>query len=56
MFLIVISFFQISTFDVYKMAAQAAAALLDELMGRNRNKLPNQDGKDLDWDSSEVSL
>ena len=38
------------------MASHAAAALLDELMGRNRNRLPNQDAKDLNWEDSEVSL
>ena len=36
------------------MAAAAAAALLDELMGRNRNVLPNEKPKELNWEDSEV--
>lgn len=36
------------------MAAAAAAALLDELMGRNRNILPNEKPKELNWEDSEV--
>ncbi|XP_033213584.1 luc7-like protein 3 isoform X2 [Belonocnema kinseyi] len=35
------------------MAAAAAAALLDELMGRNRNVLPNEKPKELNWEDSE---
>ncbi|XP_051171180.1 luc7-like protein 3 isoform X2 [Leptopilina boulardi] len=35
------------------MAAAAAAALLDELMGRNRNILPNEKPKELNWEDSE---
>lgn len=38
------------------MAAAAAAALLDELMGRNRNVLPNEKPKELNWEDPEVSL
>lgn len=36
------------------MAAAAAAALLDELMGRNRNVLPNEKPKEINWEDSEV--
>lgn len=36
------------------MAAAAAAALLDELMGRNRNVLPNEKPKELNWEDPEV--
>ncbi|XP_058797721.1 luc7-like protein 3 [Phymastichus coffea] len=35
------------------MAAAAAAALLDELMGRNRNILPNEKPKELNWEDPE---
>ncbi|KAK4874854.1 hypothetical protein RN001_014214 [Aquatica leii] len=35
------------------MAVLAAAALLDELMGRNRNVLPNEKVKELNWEDSE---
>lgn len=35
------------------MAVLAAAALLDELMGRNRNILPNEKVKELNWEDSE---
>ncbi|XP_044590074.1 luc7-like protein 3 [Cotesia glomerata] len=35
------------------MAAAAAAALLDELMGRNRNVLPNEKPKELNWEDPE---
>lgn len=38
------------------MAAAAAAALLDELMGRNRNVLPNEKPKELNWEDPEVSF
>lgn len=38
------------------MAAAAAAALLDELMGRNRNVLPNEKPKELNWEDAEVSI
>jgi hypothetical protein len=37
------------------MAVLAAAALLDELMGRNRNIAPNDKGKELNWEDPEVS-
>lgn len=37
-----------------KMATQAAAALLDELMGRTRNVLPQERQNKLSWDSPEV--
>lgn len=37
------------------MAVLAAAALLDELMGRNRNALGDKP-KDLNWEDPEVSL
>lgn len=37
-----------------KMAAAAAAALLDELMGRNRNAAPNEKAQELNWEDSEV--
>lgn len=33
-----------------------ASALLDELMGRNRNADPTNKGKDLEWSDSEVRL
>ncbi|CAL4087453.1 unnamed protein product, partial [Meganyctiphanes norvegica] len=36
------------------MASQAAAALLDELMGRTRNVLPQERDSCLNWESSEV--
>lgn len=36
------------------MATQAAAALLDELMGRTRNVLPQERNQKLSWDSPEV--
>ncbi|KAJ4443008.1 hypothetical protein ANN_04657 [Periplaneta americana] len=35
------------------MAVLAAAALLDELMGRNRNIAPNDKGKELNWEDPE---
>ncbi|CAB0037643.1 unnamed protein product [Trichogramma brassicae] len=35
------------------MAAAAAAALLDELMGRNRNILPNEKPKEINWEDPE---
>lgn len=38
------------------MAAAAAAALLDELMGRNRNVLPNEKPKELNWEDPEVGF
>lgn len=31
-----------------------AASLLDELMGRNRNKNTDEEHKDLNWEDSEV--
>lgn len=37
------------------MAVLAAAALLDELMGRNRNIAPNEKGRELNWEDTEVS-
>lgn len=37
-----------------KMAVLAAAALLDELMGRNRNIAPNEKAKELNWEDPEV--
>lgn len=37
------------------MAVLAAAALLDELMGRNRNIAPNEKVKELNWEDTEVS-
>ncbi|XP_071549645.1 luc7-like protein 3 isoform X3 [Panulirus ornatus] len=39
---------------VPKMATQAAAALLDELMGRARNTLPEERSNKLSWDSPDV--
>ncbi|KAK7086658.1 Luc7-like protein 3 [Halocaridina rubra] len=36
------------------MATQAAAALLDELMGRTRNVLPHERSNKIQWDSPEV--
>ena len=39
-----------------KMATQAAAALLDELMGRTRNVLPQERHNKLGWDSPEVGV
>lgn len=38
------------------MAVLAAAQLLDELMGRNRNIAPNEKGKELNWEDPEVSF
>lgn len=35
--------------------ASAAAALLDELMGRNRNAHPDDKGGNIRWDSEEVA-
>ena len=37
-----------------KMAASAAAALLDELMGRNRNLAPSDERTEVRWDDPEV--
>lgn len=37
------------------MAVLAAAQLLDELMGRNRNNLPNEKQKEMNWEDPEVS-
>lgn len=37
------------------MAVLAAAALLDELMGRNRNVNPTEKTKELNWEDSEAS-
>lgn len=42
-------------FTSYKMSS-FASALLDELMGRNRNADPKNKGKDLEWSDSEVRL
>lgn len=36
------------------MAVLAAAQLLDELMGRNRNVAPSEKTKELNWEDSEV--
>lgn len=36
------------------MAAAAAAALLDELMGRNRNAAPDEKTKEVNWEDAEV--
>ena len=36
--------------------AAAAAALLDELMGRNRNTDPNSDAAALKWDNDQVMV
>jgi len=36
------------------MAVSAAAALLDELMGRNRNDGPNAQKKPVHWEDPEV--
>lgn len=41
--------------EVVKMAA-AAAALLDELMGRNRNAAPNEKAVELNWEDPEVKI
>lgn len=38
------------------MAVSAAAALLDELMGRNRNDGPNAQKKPVHWEDPEVIL
>lgn len=38
------------------MAVLAAAQLLDELMGRNRNVAPNEKVKELNWEDPEVRL
>jgi hypothetical protein len=40
--------------EARKMAVLAAAALLDELMGRNRNIAPDDKGKELNWEDPEV--
>jgi len=37
------------------MAVSAAAALLDELMGRNRNDGPNAQKKPVHWEDPEVN-
>lgn len=37
-----------------KMAVLAAAQLLDELMGRNRNIAPSEKTKELNWEDPEV--
>lgn len=37
------------------MAAAAAAALLDELMGRSRNLAPTEQSSEVRWDDDEVS-
>lgn len=37
------------------MAVLAAAQLLDELMGRNRNVAPNEKVKEVNWEDPEVS-
>lgn len=34
--------------------ASVAAALLDELMGRNRNANPNDNAGNINWDDSQV--
>jgi hypothetical protein len=39
-----------------KMASLAAAALLDELMGRNRNILPDDTQNQLSWEDPEVMI
>lgn len=36
--------------------AAAAAALLDELMGRNRNAAPNEKAIELNWEDTEVII
>ena len=36
------------------MASSAAAALLDELMGRSRNVIPGKDVEEIDWSNAEV--
>jgi len=36
--------------------ASSAAALLDELMGRNRNANPNDEGGNIKWDNAEVKF
>lgn len=38
------------------MAVLAAAALLDELMGRNRNIAPNEKGRELNWEDAKVRI
>lgn len=38
------------------MAAHAAAALLDELMGRDRNLQPTEKRSELKWDDPEVCI
>lgn len=37
------------------MAVLAAAQLLDELMGRNRNVAPNEKKREPNWEDPEVS-
>ncbi|KAG8230885.1 hypothetical protein J437_LFUL002916 [Ladona fulva] len=37
-----------------KMAISQAAALLDELMGRNRNVLPNEKHNEINWEDPEI--
>ena len=36
--------------------ASAAAALLDELMGRSRNVLPGKEVQEMDWGHPEVNI
>lgn len=38
------------------MAVLAAAALLDELMGRNRNVPPTEKTKEVNWEDPEVNF
>lgn len=48
-------FFPLCSANHAKMAVAAAAALLDELMGRYRNLAPTDKTKDLNWEDPEVS-
>lgn len=36
--------------------ANPLSAMLDELMGRNRNALPSENAKDIRWDDEEVRI
>lgn len=40
----------------FRMAKSAAAALLDELMGRNRNAAPHEQNNEVKWEDPEVKL
>ena len=47
--------FPIQRVSIASVMASAAAALLDELMGRSRNVIPGKDVQEMNWDDSEVT-